>query len=125
MKAIKFIIPLMMFLFIGQIGHAQASSKTAAVNTKAKEATCQKVCSPSTADAMVKLGLCTPEQAAKCKKGTKNVKTASTETTTSDATKVASASKERNNAGTSTTAVKSKGCAKTCEKICKSTKKKE
>jgi len=123
MKAIKCMLPMIMFLFMGLIGQAQVATKTAEVNTKVKETTCQKVsktaaCKPAACDALVKVGLCTPEQAAKCKKDGKNVKMASTETAAPKATKVAAASKER----TGTTPVpkaKGKECAKTCAKTCK------
>ena len=73
---------------------------------------------------MVKLGLCTPEQAASCQKDGKNVKMASTESAAPTATQVASVSKERTNELTTAPKVKSKSCAKTCAKTCKSTKSK-
>jgi hypothetical protein len=72
---------------------------------------------------MVKLGLCTPEQAENCNKEGKNVKTASNQSTTPAATKVASVSKERESATTTTAEAKSTECAKVCAKKCTSTKK--
>ena len=133
MKAIKCILPTIMFLFVGMIGQAQVATKTAEVNTKVKDATCQKVCKPAACEAMVKLGLCTPEQAAKCQKAGTNVKMASTDKSAKcqnastnvkmastdnvaapKATKVAAVSKERAETKVATPAVKAKSCAKTC-----------
>ena len=112
-----------LFMLIGLIGQAQVTTETAAVNTKVKEAKCQKVCAPAQCATMVKLGLCTPEQAAKCQKEGKNVKTVSTETAAPSATKVAAVSKERTSAATTTSTTKTSECAKKCVKTCSGTKK--
>ena len=108
-----------MFLFIGMIGQAQVATKTAAVNTKVKEATCQKVCTHAACEAMVKLGLCTPEQAAGCQKDGKNVKMASNVDAAPKATQVAAVSMDKSNVVVATPKAKSKECAKTCAKTCK------
>ena len=112
-----------LFMLIGFISQAQVATETAAVNSTVKEATCQKVCTPAQCAAMVKLGLCTPEQAAKCQKECKNVKTAGTETATPSTTKVAAVSKERASSETPSSTAKTKECAKKCVQTCSGAKK--
>ena len=125
MKAIKCILPMALFMLIGLIGQAQVSTETAAVNTKVKEATCQKVCAPAACATMVKLGLCTPEQAANCQKEGKNVKMASKEASTPSATKVAALSQKRTTSEISTSTSKTAECAKKCVKTCSGAKKEQ
>jgi hypothetical protein len=117
MKAMKCILPLFLFMFIGLISQAQVTAETTVKNAKAEKTTCQKVCAPVACKALAKAGICSPEQAAKCQK---DGKMASTESNIPFATEVAAVSQSR----TTVNEAKSKetNCAKKCVKTCGSKK---
>lgn len=106
---IKCILPLILFMFIGLISQAQVVNETVAKTTKTSETACEKVCAPAACKALVKLGICTPEQAAKCQK---NVKTASVKNNIPFATEVAAVSQTRTEEEASQT--KSSNCKAVC-----------
>ncbi len=109
---IKLFASMSLVLFLAVSMNAQTAT-TAANKGETKKCDVKK-CDPALCDAMVKAGLCTKEQAAKCKAvcGTKS-------------TKVASASVERGKVIPVVAAKPNKkaSCAKTCAKKCSSKKK--
>ncbi|MDA9773549.1 hypothetical protein N9B82_01215 [Saprospiraceae bacterium] len=119
MKQIKFVLPFMCFIFMGFLATAQTAQKTVAKETAKTEMTKTATCQPAACDALVLAGLCSPQQAAACKKTCGDSKMAAK--TDAKTTKVASASKKRGEA----VAVKASGNAKKkgCTQTCKSAKK--
>ena len=143
---IKIFASLSLVLFMAVSMNAQ-NATTVADNSDAKKSEVKK-CNPELCDAMVKAGLCTKEEAEKCKakcaageqvtcspKGTKVasasaekascVKTVKASIGSASTTKVAAASVEKTEEGevSTTETAKKASCAKKCAKTCASKKK--
>lgn len=124
-NVIKILASLSLVLFVSASMNAQTATTVADQKiekkcdiTKCDPAKCDiKKCDPAMCDAMVKAGLCTKEEAAKCK----------AVCAAKSGTKVAAASVELVD-GVAVTAssaqpAKKASCAKTCEKVCTGKKK--